>query len=419
MAPPPPTAPASRRVSRRRVLGSGLALVVVAAAGGTGAYFYLNRKNTAPLTPVSTTVPNPAGTIIINFTYSSEKAAWMQAVMNSFQQSGVTANGKTIQVVLDERGSVDALNKILDGTLQPTAWSPASFLELNQLSAGWQQKHPSQDIFISTGDLLPQSLVSSPLVFAVWKDRAQVLQSKYGTIDWSAIHDALTQKNGWAAIGGQANWGLVKFGQTRPDQSNSGLLTITLMAYAVFQEQRGLTLAQVDAPKFLQYFNDVEGAVSAFGRSSGTFLENIVIPDGPASYDIITTYENLLLAYQPEAQQRQQQPLQLFYPSLNILSDHPFAILQGNWVTPEQRTAAQVFRNFLLAEPQQRLALASGFRPANPNVPLTTNVPNNPFQGQQVMPQIQPLAQDPSGAVVNELIHQWQTSYSTAALANG
>ena len=414
----PPGPPRQRGVSRRRFLAGGVAGAVLIAGGGTTVYLLLNSKK-------GSTGSSPSGTITVNFVYSTEKEAWMKAATNAFHQSNPTYQGKAIQVALNELGSVDAHAKILSGEVKPAAWSPASFLELNQLSNDWQQAHSGQDILINNGDLEPQSLVSSPLVFAIWKERAQVLQKHYGNdkIDWPAIHNAVTLKNGWSDIGGQQDWGAVKFGQTRPDQSNSGLLTITLMAYSYFSEQHGLTTAQVDDSGFLSYFQDIEGTVTAFGRSSGTFLQNVAIPMGPASYDIVTTYENLVLTLQQQATKRWGQALQLFYPGLNIVSDHPFAILQGSWVSQEQQMAAQVFRDFLLSETQQRAALTSGFRPSNPQVQITDKIPNNPFLGQtadiQINTTIQPLAQAPGGNAVNELIKQWQNSYGDAATTTG
>ena len=400
------------RVTRRRLLIGGIAAAAAVTAGGVGLLYFSRSTTSQPRV-------NPTGTIPINFTYSTEKADWMKTAVDAFNRSNTIVNGKTVQLMVDPRGSVDAQQRILSGAIQPIAWSPASSLELNQLSIAWRQAHNGQDIIVSSGDLLPVSLVFSPLVFAVWKERAQVLLNKYGSIDWPGIHSALTLKNGWSDIGGRSDWGVVKFGQTRPDQSNSGLLSITLMAYAFYKEQRGLTVEQIRSSDFLKYFSDIEGAVTQFGRSSGTYLENEVILKGPAAYDITTTYENLVLTLEKEAMQRQGQPLQPYYPGLNIVSDHPFAILQGNWVKPEEQLAAKAFRDFLLAVPQQKQALISGFRPTNPNVHITENISGNPFVGQtpdiQIKSQIQPLAQAPGGDVVNELIKQWSDRYFDAS----
>jgi len=400
------------RVSRRGLLIGGIAAATAVTAGGLGLFFFSRSTTNQPHT-------SPIGTIPITFSYSTEKADWMNAAVEEFNKSNTLVNGKAIQLTLDPRGSVDAQQRILSGDIQPTAWSPASSLELNQLSTAWRQAHNGQDIIVSTGDLIPVSLVFSPLVFAVWKERAQVLLNKYGSIDWPGIHSALTLKNGWVDIGGMPDWGLVKLGQTRPDQSNSGLLTITLIAYAFYNQQRGLTVEQIRSADFLKYFSDIEGAVTQFGRSSGTYLKNEVIVGGPAAYDITTTYENLVLTLEKEAVQRQGQPLKQFYPGLNIVSDHPLAILQGKWVKSEEQLAAKAFRDFLLAVPQQRQALVSGFRPTNPDVHITDTVAGNPFVGQssdvKIESQIQPLAQAPGGDVVNELIKQWSDRYFDAS----
>lgn len=411
---PPTTAAGQPRISRRLLLG-GIAAAAVVAAGGVGLYLFSRSTASQPQSPPKAA----AGTIDINFTYSTEKADWMNAAVDAFNRSNTLVNGKAVHLALDPRGSVDAQQQILSGAIQPTAWSPASSLELNQLSTAWRQAHSGKDIIISTGDLLPAPLVFSPLVFAVWKERAQVLLRKYGSIDWPSVHDALNLKQGWADIGGPTNWGVVKFGQTRPDQSNSGLLSITLLAYSFYKEQRGLTVGQIRSPAFLQYFSEVQGAVTQFGRSSGTYLENEVILKGPAAYDITTTYENLVLTQEKGAIARQGQPLLPFYPGLNIVSDHPFAIFQGSWVNPEEQAAAKAFRDFLLAVDQQQRALVSGFRPTNPNVRITDKVAGNPFVGQspdiQIKGQIQPLAQAPGGDVIDELMKQWSDRYRDAS----
>ena len=379
---PPPTIPGTPgkapRFSRRVLLGG----LIAAAAVGTGVYWFAGRRGLSP-SPVS------SGTVTVNLIYSTEKADWLQAATNAFQQQGATLGGKHIQVALNELGSLDTQSGILNGTLHPTAWSPASFLELNLLSTTWQQKYPHQAPIIGSNGLDAQSLVFSPLVFAVWKERADILLSKYQSIDWPSIHTALTLKNGWSDIGGQSAWGLVKFGQTQPDKSNSGLLTITLMAYAFFKQQRNLQVQQIDDPGFLNYFQDFEGAVNAFGRSSGTFLENVVIVQGPAQYDIIATYESLVLTNQQQAQQHWG-PLQMFYPSINLVSDHPFAILAGSWVTAEERQAAQLFRDFLLSKPMQQLALTYGFRPTNAAVHISDATAHNAFRGQPASITIEP-----------------------------
>jgi len=354
----------------------------------------------------------------------------MQAAISAFQKSSAALLGgsnKVIQIDSDNSGSLDVGDKILSGEDQFAAWSPASELELNRLSFKWKNKY-GRDIIGSSTELTPQSLVSSPLVFAVWKERADVLQSKYGSIDWPTIYTALKLNNGWADLG-HPEWGTaVHLGQTLPDASNSGLLTIMLMAYA-YAAQQGrsrLTGDLAGSSALWNYIQVFESAVNGFGRSSGTYIQG-AIGEGPSAFDIITTYENLVLTNQHDAQLRNREALLMFYPALNAVSTHPFAILDAPWATSEQKQAAQQFRSFLLTREQQLKALQYGFRPSDATIQLTdTSAANNPFKlyaqvsnGHKLEQAIEPQATIPSGDIVEALITQWEQHNPNPSISTG
>src|SRR5205085_2379747 len=112
----------------------------------------------------------------------------------------------------------------------------------------------------------------------------------------------------------------------------------------------------------------------------------------------------------------QYQPLIPSYPSLNIVSNHPFAIFTS--ASQEEQMAAKKFRDFLLDVPQQRNALSFGFRPINSNVSLRDSIPGNPFTdtalGFPVPEQLPTQVQAPSGEVTDELLKQWLDKYDSA-----
>jgi serine/threonine protein kinase len=420
--PPPPTSPgtlnpATQRgtISRRTLLvGSGVALLAV----GTGIYFFTRSQPGAQ-----------AATITINFAYSTEKSTWLVPAIAAFNtdQSKNTLNNKTIRIQANDLGSVDGLTQILNGGIKPIAWSPASNLEINRLNYKWQAQHGGNSIISYSDQFQPRSLVKSPLVLASWQDRAQRLLHYYKTqtLDWDTLASAF-QVSSWADIGGEQGWGPVKFGQTLPTQSNSGLLTITLLAYHYFKEPRNLTTAQISNPDYWNYLQIFETAVSAFGHSSGTYLGNDLLPEGTATADVIATYESLVLTEQAKAKTLGKQPLLLYYPDLNILSDHPFAVLQGNWVTDEQKQAALQFRDYLLSVDLQRQALVRGFRSGNESVALDDRtVPGNPFVSESsIFPNARPdalqlLAPAPNGNIVDALITTWSQNYPTPNTTDG
>jgi hypothetical protein len=252
--------------------------------------------------------------------------------------------------------------------------------------------------------------VTSPLVLVAWQERAKLLTQKYGDLDWKNLHSALTLGKGWAEVpGGSDAWGPVKFGQTRPDRSNSGVLTLALLAQSVAGPDHALTVAAARDTNYVQFMRDVEDAVTQFGASSGTFLD-CALNRGPAGFDVIATYEHLALAALAAGAGR---ALTLSYPNPTMMSDHPFAILRG--ANAEQTAAAQLFRDFLLTNDQQRRALAYGFRPADVSVHLNdSSIAGNLFAkslpGAQVSLQ-SAIAPAPDGDVIDALIDGWKQFY--------
>ena len=70
---------------------------------------------------------------------------------------------------------------------------------------------------------------------------------------------------------------------------------------------------------------------------------------------------------------RWEEPLVIRYPQFVTWVDFPFTV----WVGPEtsalEKNAALEFQRYLLGEGEQAAALASGLRPANPDVAVTAS----------------------------------------------
>ena len=93
-------------------------------------------------------------------------------------------------------------------------------------------------------------------------------------------------------------WGYIKFGHTNPLKSNSGFQTILLMTYNYFGKTSGLTSADIlsDAD-YQRWLTGFEGAISQFGDSTGTYMEDI-IAYGPSLYDIVAVYDAVQMTYE-------------------------------------------------------------------------------------------------------------------------
>lgn len=359
------------------------------ASGGSGA--------------AGSVTPPPGAATEITMLYSSEKKDWVEAAAASFQKEH-----PEIKLTLTAKGSMAAAQGIVDGKEKPTVFSPADTLVMNLLASDWQTKNRS-DLFATSGDEAPSPLVITPLVFVIWKDRADVLlKASGGTISWKAIHKAVSSNDGWPAIKGKSDWGFVKLGHTDPTQSNSGLQALLSMTLEWHGKNTGLAVGDVLDAKYQKFIKELEKGVPKFETSTGQFMTDM-IRFGPSKYDIAVVYENLAISQIENAQGRWGE-LSIYYPATTLWSDHPVAVLKADWVTPAQRAAAKIWIDYLKSRPMQELALSYGFRPADPQVPIKSSDAKNPFNRlapQGIKVDINPMAQPPDGQVIRNLIMMW------------
>jgi hypothetical protein len=281
-------------------------------------------------------------------------------------------------------------------------WAPASSLFRDTLVKRWQKKHAANPI------LKEESLALTPLVFVFWEERYQAFVKKYGPVTFAAVDQALREPDGWGAIAGQPDWGTFKFSHTDPAKSNSGLMTLVLMAHAYHRQAGRLSPAEVADPGFQEWVAAFEKHLPPLAHSTGTLMEEMV-RRGPSSFDALFVYENVVIDYMQAAQGRWGK-LAVAYPPQNLWCDHPYYLLDVPWSNPEQRRAGEAFLRFLLSEPQQRAALAHGFRPGNLNVPIL-GVADSPFlryphSGLRV--DLKGIAPPPGEEVVERLLTFWE-----------
>ena len=333
--------------------------------------------------------------------YSTEKKDWIEAAAQSFQ-----VEHPDIKLIMRGMGSLQSAEAILDGREKPVVWSPADSLVLNLLVSDWDARYHTP-LVDAAGHLKLVGRARNMIV--AWEDRANVLlKAGGGTISWKSIEAAVSSNQGWPAIGGKAEWGFVKLGHTDPTQSNSGLQALLLMTMEYYGKTTGLTVADVLDPGYQAFIAGTEKGVAKFEASTGTFMTDMV-RFGPSKYDIAAVYEGIAISQIENAQGRWGN-LRVYYPATTIWSDHPAAVLQGDWVTDAQKAAARTWLSYLRSAPIQQRALTLGFRPASPEVPIVSSDANNPFvkySSYGVQVEIPPVANPPDGSVVRNLLTMW------------
>jgi Ca-activated chloride channel family protein len=320
-------------------------------------------------------------TVEVSIVYGSEKRAWLEETVQTFNAAGQkTASGATVRVVATPMGSTDSMNQILSGAIQPTVWSPASRILLPVANDEWGKQNNGAILVDENAPLL----VLSPVVVAMWKPMAEALGWPNKSLGWSDIAELAASGKTWADFG-RPEWGLMQFGHTHPDYSNSGVSTIIALCYAAAGKTRGLTVADVQDPKVAEFVRNVQSSIIHYGESTGFFADQM-FNRGPGYLSAAVLYENLVIeSYNRDRYPYVSLPVVAIYPQEGTFwSDHPYAILKAPWVTDEQREAAEIFLRYLLDRPQQELALRYGFRPSSTDVPLGAPItPENGVDPQQ------------------------------------
>jgi ABC-type Fe3+ transport system substrate-binding protein len=337
----------------------------------------------------------------IGIAYGTEKERWLKWAAEEFAK---TDEGKRIRIDLIPMGSLEGAQAVLAGDKRIHVWSPASALYKDIFLSEWQVRQGGGNPIARE-----ENLALSPMVFVMWAERHEAFRKKYGEVSFRTLGQALAEPSGWQAIAGKPEWGLFKLGHTHPNQSNSGLMTLVLMAYDYHGKTRDLTLQDILDPGFLSWVQGVERGVSGLSNSTGNLMREMVLK-GPSAYDAVAVYESVAIDYLKNAEGRWGE-LRIVYPQRNMWNENPYYILDTPWSRPEQRQAAGKFLDYLLSEPVQKQSLAHGFRPGNPAVPV--RFPSSPFVAYQrfgLSVDLGAMCDPPKAEVLNNLLASWQRS---------
>lgn len=346
----------------------------------------------------SSSSPVGLGSVTIGVAYGTEKRTWLEWAAEQFAQS---EDGKRIQVNLIPMGSLEGAHAILAGDKRIHAWLPASSLYTAVFVEEWQINHSGNPI------AKQELLALTPLVFVTWKDRYEAFKNRFPEITFESLAQALQVEGGWGGIAKKPDWGLFKFGITDPDKSNSGLMSLVLMAYDFHGKNSSLVLADIVKPEFQAWLGQLERGLTARTDSTGTLMKEMVLK-GPSSFDAVMVYESVAIDFLKSAEGRWG-TLQVVYPKRNMWSDNPYCILNTEWTTPAHQEAAEKFLRFLMSGPMQRKALDHGFRPGDPTVPVKfAESPFVKYADHGLAIDLTTICDPPPAEVINNLLQTWQ-----------
>jgi len=251
----------------------------------------------------------------------------------------------------------------------PTVWIPDSRYLVELVNATYKEKH-GRDIFLTGGEYRTRPIATSLFCWGIWQSRDAVLREKFGEeITWQAIHDAAAAKGGWPELGGKAEWGYFKLVVPNPRKNVGGLMSMVAAA-GEYHEKTRITVAEVTDPAFQAWLKELMGAVTDFSSLGSYSVENLAL-FGYSMGDGGQLLESDLLVNMAGIRTRWVEPMVVRYPKYITWFDFPYTIWMGEETSALEKNAALEFERYLLKPEVQRLAVARGLRPANPEVPIT------------------------------------------------
>ena len=329
--------------------------------------------------------------VIVDVAASSEKITLLTELADSFNANAglasVSDGSKTRPVIVrvQKKASgaaatalVKGWNDAVDGP-KPVIWTPSARswgAIVNQ-----RRSDAGAGALVSLDD---PSFMLTPLVIAMPKPMASALGYPVTPVGFKDLLALAKNPAGWGAKG-HPEWGSFKLGKTNPNFSTSGLSATVAMYYAATGKTSSLTLEDLAKPEVQQFATDVESSVVHYGDITMTFLNNWFRADARGTSltyaSAVAVEEKSVIDYNSgnpdgvldtgEVPRKPRVPLVSIYPSEGtLLSDNPLFIVNADWVSPLQKTAAAAFSAFLQKAENQQKVLQFGFRPGNPAVAI-------------------------------------------------
>ncbi|MFX1452850.1 MAG: substrate-binding domain-containing protein [Promethearchaeota archaeon] len=332
----------------------------------------------------------------VSIVYSSEKASWMTIAYGNFLDEW-EKNHPNEKIIIDMHpyGSSDSIISILNGEIFPTIWSPASSIWMSFLNTKWMDLPANIDPIVNVDEAV--KIIYSPIVIATWEE----FNKTHNIRGFSDLHQLNLDPESH-----------VKMAHTDPRLSNSGFMSVIMaLSAASGISSEDLSMDDLLSESNQQWLKEFESSAVMYGKSTG-FLSRYMQSGGPEALNIAFLYENLIRDISSTSTGGK---VIAIYPEEGTLySDHPFCILNGDWVSPEQKAVAEAFLDFL-NEPETIIsALEYGFRPINSSIPLDPEIFNYENNGIAYNINVPELKTPENGNVLLKIPDLWLLCKSTA-----
>ncbi len=296
----------------------------------------------------------PGNALVVEVAANASLTAWLSAAAQQFNGDNVkTSTGKPVYVVVTPVEAGQAVLDINAKEKNPTLWIPDN--------AAWADILAEKGVTAFQGDCA--SLATSPLVIGMWRSVAESLGWPGRALGWLDIGSLAADSSAWAYYSGGQFGDSLRLGHTHPGVSGSGASTLLAIVQAAQSKQTAVSITDIQQPIVQASVSAFEGAVSWFGSDTDQ-LGKTMKERGVNYLGAAVMYESTVIQYFDSGAE-----IVPVYPfEGTFVATHPACL--NSSLSAEQQEAALAFRQYLLGEAAQQLALTNGLRPVNPKVAL-------------------------------------------------
>jgi Ca-activated chloride channel family protein len=275
----------------------------------------------------------PPKVLKISYAFSPDVDRLFTDLIKEFNAEGHIVDGRAIEVVPAESesglgvASGSALDHMVDHSLRPTAWTPASSLWGRLLAARTDSVRVADSVSVA-------SLVQSPEVVAIYGEKGRH-QGKLGT-----LFDKVSR-------------GGVKFAHTDPNTSTSGLSAVLAefsLAANPAKPESNAPLGGTDAERVQRAVRRIEDHVAHYVDIARDFAPEWCAYGTKFAQDVYmqeTTYFELLRNFKSKKSCTPPRVGAMYPEDVDLVADYPYYVLDAPWVSPAERDAARSFGDWL------------------------------------------------------------------------
>lgn len=331
----------------------------------------------------------PSNAVIVNVTANTSLGPWLDTAVTQFNEGDTeTAAGDPVYVQLSLAESGQAITDIIGGTRIPDLWLPEDQVWANVLADQGNNSFQNDC----------RSVATSPLVIAMWRDVAESLGWPGLPLGWLDVGSLAADPSAWDYYSGGQFGDSLRLGHTHPGLSGSGASTLLAIVQAAQSKSEAVSTDDIQQPIVQASVSAFEAAVSWF--STDTNLLGQTMADRGVQYlGAAVMYESNVVNY------GNGQIVPIYPLEGTFVATHPACL--NDSANADTKEAAGLFRDYLLSQDGQQLAVNNGLRPISNAV--TIGAPLDAAHGVDLdQPQI--VFSSPSVDTIYSVQELWQSA---------